>query len=148
MPVEALRRKLPRETHSRIETRELGRQLGEGLVVGDVVVLSGPLGAGKTELAGGIAEALGVERSVVASPTFTVLHEYEGDRALLFHLDFYRLDTAEDALALGLEDYFNDGISVVEWGEKFPDVLPSGAIRIRIEALGGDRREIALEETA
>jgi len=135
----------PRVTDSPEATRSVGRELGQVLAHGDVVILTGPLGAGKTELVGGIGEALGVDRSAISSPTFTLLHEYEGGREPLFHIDFYRLESAEEALALGLEDYFAEGISVIEWGERFPELVPDLAKRITITPMEGNRRKIAME---
>jgi tRNA threonylcarbamoyladenosine biosynthesis protein TsaE len=106
------------------DTRALGADLAARLAPGSVLALDGPLGAGKTHLAQGLAAALGHD-GPVTSPTFTLVHEYTGGRLPLFHLDFYRLDTAEEVTALGWEEYLElGGIVIVEWAGKFPELLP------------------------
>lgn len=125
------------------ETVAIGRILGERLVAGDVVVLEGELAAGKTALAKGIALGLGIEEPVT-SPTFTLISEYDG-RLHLYHMDAYRLDSAEDFAALGAEDLLlGDGVSVVEWGGKIAEIMPEGAFFVKIEADSEGRREILL----
>ncbi len=104
-------------SRSLAETHRLGALLGELLVSGDVILLQGALGAGKTAFTQGIARGLGVT-STVNSPTFTILKEYVG-RLSLYHFDLYRIETPEEVSALGFEDYFGgDGVSVVEWAER------------------------------
>lgn len=106
------------------KTRAFGRTLGEAARPGDVIALTGDLGAGKTQCSKGVAEGLGcaVEAS---SPTFPLVHEYPGGRLMMYHFDFYRLETAEEALALGWDDYIEaQGVCVVEWADKFPELLP------------------------
>lgn len=117
-------------THAPAETRALGCDLATLLEAGDVVLLAGPLGAGKTELVKGIAEGLGVEE-VVVSPTFTIARAYTG-RLRLLHVDVYRLDTAQELLDLGLEDLADDGVMVVEWGDAVAGLLPADHLEIVI----------------
>ena len=131
------------ETHSEEETRALGRELAAKLPSGAVVLLIGELGAGKTTLAKGIVEGLGAaDAADVSSPTFTLIHEY-GDPVTVYHVDLYRLDTAEEARRLGLEDLFEQrAIVLIEWGERFPELLPPERIEIRLRHLREDSREI------
>lgn len=129
-------------TASEAETVELGRRLASELPPGGVVLLIGNLGAGKTTLAKGIVSGLGAaEPEEVASPTFTLIHEYGEGRA--YHIDLYRLEEARELESLGLEDLFHSGATVlIEWGERFPKQMPARRIEIRMRALGGDEREI------
>jgi tRNA threonylcarbamoyladenosine biosynthesis protein TsaE len=113
------------------ETRAAGRALGGVLEAGDVVVLDGQLGAGKTVFAKGIAEGLGVDETVV-SPTFTLAREYAG-RLRLVHVDVYRLDHVQEFLDLGLEDLAaGDAVTVVEWGEAVAAELPGERLEVRL----------------
>jgi tRNA threonylcarbamoyladenosine biosynthesis protein TsaE len=110
-------------TASAAETRDVGRRLGAASMPGTFLALRGPLGAGKTQLAKGVGEGLGV-RSVVNSPTFILMNEHAG-RLRLFHVDAYRLDDPEEALAAGLLDERQSaGVTVVEWAERVEDWLP------------------------
>ncbi|MDR3233060.1 MAG: tRNA (adenosine(37)-N6)-threonylcarbamoyltransferase complex ATPase subunit type 1 TsaE [Planctomycetaceae bacterium] len=122
-------------------TDRLGQLLAEHLPPGSVVSLVGTLGAGKTTLVQSVAQHLGIDRSEVSSPTFVLIHEYEGDKPV-YHFDAYRLDSAEAFSQLGPDDYFEgDGISFVEWGDKYPSVLPAMYLEIRIEIPAGtDKR--------
>jgi tRNA threonylcarbamoyladenosine biosynthesis protein TsaE len=130
------------ETHGVEETIGLGERLAAALQQGDVIAFSGELGAGKTALVKGIARGLGVPQDVT-SPTFTLIHEYAGGRLPLFHIDLYRLDSAQQALAIGIEDYLNgNGVTVIEWAEKIASLLPEQTTRIRIESLGETTRRI------
>jgi len=124
-------------------TRSVGSALGKLAEAGDVILLVGPLGAGKTCLTQGVARGLGVIESVV-SPTFVLLREYRG-RLPLFHLDFYRLDSVDEISSLGLEDYlFGDGVCVVEWAEKGLAALPREHLLIEIERAEASRRRLRL----
>ena len=130
-------------TKSEQETIALGEQLARELPAQAVVLLIGELGAGKTILAKGIAKGLGAaEPEDVSSPTFTLIHEY-GDPTKVFHIDLYRLDEARQAATLGLEEVFDsNAITLIEWGEKFPELLPESRIEIRIRRRERDEREI------
>ena len=129
------------ETHSEDETIDLGRRIAAKLPSRAVVLLIGNLGAGKTTLAKGIVSGLGAASvEDVSSPTFTLIHEY-GDR--VYHIDLYRLDQATQVATLGLDEIFDrDAVVLIEWGERFPELLPHDRIEIRLRALDGDRRSI------
>jgi tRNA threonylcarbamoyladenosine biosynthesis protein TsaE len=137
------------ETHSDEETREIGRGLAAFFPAQAIVVLAGNLGTGKTTLTQGIAEGRGAARAEdVSSPTFTLIHEY-GDPVSIYHIDLYRLDTAEEARRLGLEEIFDSpALVLLEWGDKFPEIIPPGAFRVElnhIELPGDDEaREIKI----
>ncbi|MEO6786119.1 MAG: tRNA (adenosine(37)-N6)-threonylcarbamoyltransferase complex ATPase subunit type 1 TsaE [Chthoniobacteraceae bacterium] len=139
-------------SHSPAETFAHGRALAASLRAGDVLALDGDLGAGKTQFVKGVAAGLGCTGDVT-SPTFTLVHEYTGGRVPLFHFDFYRLESGDEALRIGLDDYLGeDGVIVIEWAGKFPALLPAGTrwFRLRVPvgnaASDGDMREI--EEVA
>ncbi len=101
-----------------------GHAVADSLHRGDVLALSGDLGAGKTHFVKGLAAGLGATVSVT-SPTFTLIHEYPGGRLPLYHFDFYRLDDEDEALKIGLDEYLDgEGVCVIEWAEKFPALLP------------------------
>ena len=121
---------------SAAHTRAIGAALGAQLRAGDVVVLTGDLGTGKTVLAQGIAAALGVDEPVV-SPTFTLMREYEG-RLPVRHLDVYRLDHVQEAIDLGLEELLDDGVVLVEWGEGVREVLPAERLEVELALLPPD----------
>jgi tRNA threonylcarbamoyladenosine biosynthesis protein TsaE len=123
------------------ETIALGERLGRAAAAGDLVCLWGDLGAGKTQVAKGIARGLGIA-DTVTSPTFILMNEYRG-RLPLFHVDLYRLADAADALAGGVvDDRQSDGLTVVEWPERMGDVLPLGRLDVRIAGSGDEPREI------
>src|SRR5205823_12205470 len=124
------------------EMREFGRRLGETLQAGDVVCLTGPLGAGKTTLAQGIAEGLGVTEPV-SSPTFTLVQEYAG-RVPVFHLDVYRLRSLDELWDLSFEDLrAAPGVMLIEWPERIAPALPADRLEVEI-APDGDAREVTI----
>jgi tRNA threonylcarbamoyladenosine biosynthesis protein TsaE len=126
-------------TASAAETRALGERLGALLRRGDVVVLAGDLGAGKTTFVQGVAVALGVDERVT-SPTFTIVHQYEG-RLPLVHVDVYRLDRLGELYDLGLEDLADGaGAMVIEWGDVVAQALPTDRLVVRLE-IGADDDE-------
>jgi tRNA threonylcarbamoyladenosine biosynthesis protein TsaE len=130
------------EAHGVEATMEFGERLAHQLRPADVVALSGDLGAGKTALVKGIARGLGIAQDVT-SPTFTLVHEYAGGRLPLFHVDLYRLDNVEQALAIGIEDYLDGpGVTAIEWAEKIESLLPAHSTRIRIITLDEYARRI------
>jgi len=125
------------------ETRELGRRLGALLGPGDLVVLNGGLGAGKTLFAGGVGQGLGV-KGPLPSPTFILIREYHDGRLPLYHMDAYRLDEG-DLADLGVEEYFyGDGVTLVEWGERVASLLPEERLEIRFSPVGDGGRTLAL----
>ena len=132
-------------TRSEEETIALGRKLAPEL--SGVVLLIGNLGAGKTTLAKGIVEARGAARAEeVSSPTFTLIHQYgAADDAAVYHVDLYRLDEAREVENLGLQDLFVSGALVLlEWAERFPDLLPTERTEIRLSALSDDARQVVI----
>lgn len=135
------------ETCSEEETVELGREIARQLPKKAVVLLIGNLGAGKTTLAKGIVEGLeAAPADDVSSPTFTLIHEYGAD-GRVYHVDLYRLDTAAEVATLGLDDLFDrDAVTLVEWGERFPELMPARRIEIRIVPLGEDCRRIRMSD--
>lgn len=132
------------KTKSVEETRGWARQWAENLEKGSVVALVGDLGSGKTSFVQGLAAGLGIpEKTAVSSPTFVLIHEYPGGRLPLYHFDFYRLEKEEEALGLGLEEYFDgEGISVVEWADRFKNLFPEKTRWIRLKRTGENEREI------
>ncbi len=124
------------------DTLAWGRALAAELRAGDVIALRGNLGAGKTHVVKGIAAGLG-SIMVVSSPTFALVHEYPDGRLPLFHFDFYRLDSAHEVLRLGWDDYLDEhGVIVVEWPDRFPELLPEGTRWFELEHVDGGGRII------
>lgn len=136
------------QTASAAETEALGARIAERLRPGDVVLVSGDVGAGKTTLIRGACRALGVERPVT-SPTFTIGQRYRGGRLPVSHLDLYRLGGLEDEDPALLDDYLGpDGVAFVEWPAAGREQLRRPALEVRISHLGGDRRAIELVDEA
>ena len=131
-------------TASEEETADAGEALAAGLREGDVVLLYGQLGAGKTAFVRGLARGLGASPDEVSSPTFTLIQEYGGRRETLYHVDLYRLEPREID-DLGLEELISgDGIVAIEWAERWAG-RPSDACQVWIEDAGGDQRAIRIE---
>jgi tRNA threonylcarbamoyladenosine biosynthesis protein TsaE len=131
------------------ETLRLGRTMAQTLKGGELIVLEGDLGMGKTVFARGIAIGLGISEDEVRSPSFTLVHEYEGGRYPLFHVDLYRLDGDEDLEGLGLDELTEaGGVVLVEWGEKLPLWYRRDALTVRFHDLGEDSRQIELDQRA
>ena len=131
-------------THSAAETVALGRKLAAQLKPPKLVVLRGELGAGKTTLVKGIAEGFeAAAEEQVTSPTFTLIHEYRGPRANVFHVDLYRVDTERELETLGLDDLFDErSVILIEWGEKFARFERERDVRIVLERKGENDRKI------
>lgn len=132
------------------ETSELGRALGRGLRGGELLVLEGDLGVGKTTFTRGLAAGIGVDPEEVSSPSFTLVQEYRGGRVPLFHVDLYRLvDGDDDVASLGLEELIAaGGVVAVEWGDKLPPFLRQGALVVRFHDLGEGSRRIEITPDA
>ena len=131
-------------TNSARETRAAGEALASALRPGDVLLLRGALGAGKSELTRGIARGLGITEPVT-SPSFTILNVYESGRVPLYHFDWYRLESPEELYELGLQEYLGgDGIAVVEWPEKCEDALPESFLEIRLLITGMNSRKLEM----
>ena len=123
------------------ETVNIGKQYAKTLSKGDVVLLFGDLGAGKTAFTKGVAAGLGIKDEIL-SPTYAYMNDYNG---VLYHYDCYRLSSGEDAEALGLTDYFySDGVCVIEWSENIKDVIPDTAKKVEIIKLSENSRKIIL----
>ena len=136
-------------TNSPAETESLGQSWGRTAKRGLVIALSGDLGAGKTQLVKGIARGLDI-MARVHSPSFTLVNVYTGGRLTLFHLDLYRLETPEQILSAGLEEYLKpEGITVIEWAERMaPDEFPMENFRkVTIEILSENERRISYEDS-
>ena len=124
------------------ETAAAGAECASAASKGDVFALTGDLGAGKTQFVKGFAEEVG-SRDQVTSPTFTLIHEYSGGRLPVYHFDFYRLETAEEVTRLGLDEYlFGDGACIIEWADRFPELLPAGTRWISLEVQSESARAI------
>ena len=127
------------------DTESLAAELAPQLRPGDVLLLSGPLGAGKTCFTRGLARALGHEEAVL-SPTFQLAREHRGGRLDLFHVDLYRLAGPAEAQGLGLEEYFDgDGVCAVEWPERLGALAPAGAWRLAFEAMEDGPRRVSVQ---
>lgn len=125
-------------TNSENETLALGRKIAPFLKKGDVIVLLGDLGAGKTLFVSGLLDFYN-KKDEASSPTFTIVNEYNlKDDLTLFHFDVYRLDSSNEFLAIGGDEFFDKGISVIEWGNKILDVLPKDSLFINIEKTPDD----------
>ncbi|KAA3601507.1 MAG: tRNA (adenosine(37)-N6)-threonylcarbamoyltransferase complex ATPase subunit type 1 TsaE [Calditrichaeota bacterium] len=134
------------------ETFQIGIEIAKTFVCGDVILLNGDLGAGKTNLSKGICESLGVKK-IITSPTFTIVNDYEiGDKILIglervVHFDFYRIESSDEFYNLGIEEYFDENsISLIEWHEKAKEFLPSKTKSISIKILSENEREIIFED--
>ena len=129
-------------SNSPAETEAIGRQLAEEIGVGSVLALKGDLGSGKTVFVKGLVAGL-ASRADVTSPTFTIVHEYRGGRLPVYHFDFFRLEERESVARLGLDDYFfGDGVSVIEWADRFPELIPHQARWISFEIKSENQRAI------
>jgi tRNA threonylcarbamoyladenosine biosynthesis protein TsaE len=136
----------PQQTHSEDETEALAEHMALTLRGGEVLLLSGELGAGKTAFVRGLARGLGADPEEVSSPTFVLLTSYPG-RLRLHHADLYRLAGKGDESELGLEELpGSDGVLAIEWAERLVDVPWKRVLRVRLEHAGGDDRRVSIEE--
>ena len=135
-------------THSAEETIALGRSLAEMLKPPKIVLLRGELGAGKTTLVKGIAEGFHAAlEEDVTSPTFTLIHEYRGPQAILYHIDLYRVDTPRQLETLGIDDLIaEDSVLLIEWGEKFARFERERDVEIALERVGENERRVKVTQ--
>ena len=137
------------ESNSEKDTFDMGRQIGEKAVPGDVYTLVGDLGVGKTVFTKGLAKGLGIEEPV-SSPTFTIVQIYEEGRMPLYHFDVYRIGDVEEMDEIGYEDcIYGEGVSLIEWADLIEEILPEHYVEIKIEKDPGrwfDFRRITVEE--
>jgi tRNA threonylcarbamoyladenosine biosynthesis protein TsaE len=132
-------------SNSPAETEAIGRQRAEHIDVGSVLALKGDLGSGKTLFVKGLVAGLGSSADVT-SPTFTIVHEYRGGRVPVYHFDFFRVENQQAAERLGLDDYFfGDGVSVVEWADRFPELIPEQASWILFEIKSENVRAMTMK---
>ncbi len=118
--------------NSENETIELGKKIAQNFKFGDIYVLTGDLGAGKTKLTQGILSYYNMEKEI-SSPTFTIVNEYQTDNFPIFHFDVYRLSDSDEFLSIGGEEYFEKGVCIIEWGELIKDILPKHYTQIEIK---------------
>lgn len=115
--------------NSEKETIELGKKIAQNLKTGDILILTGDLGSGKTKLTEGILSFFGLQNEI-SSPTFTIVNEYQTEKFPIYHFDVYRLEGSDEFLAIGGEEYFEKGVSIIEWGEMIEDILPEKYTKI------------------
>ena len=129
-------------SNSPAETEAIGQRFAQDVAIGSVLALQGELGSGKTLFTKGLVAGLGSD-ATVTSPTFTIVHEYPGGRLPVYHLDFFRLEDTQSLARLGLNDYFfGDGVSVIEWADRFPEFVPAQARWILFEIKSENARMI------
>jgi tRNA threonylcarbamoyladenosine biosynthesis protein TsaE len=130
-------------SRSENQTLKIAQEFASEINPGDVVCLSGNLGAGKTQFVRGFVQGFGLSADVVSSPTFTIINEYEGGRIPIFHFDCYRLENYTEALEIGAEEYFyGDGVCIVEWPGRIAELIPPDSKQITITTTGKYEREI------
>ena len=135
-------------SHGADQTRRLGAHLGQLLQPGDVVLLEGDFGTGKTTFTQGVAKGLGIDSRYVNSPTFALINEYKGGRHRLYHVDLYRLEGDEQVATLGLDDYFDGtGVTVIEWPQGAARWLPDERLTVRLTHLSETKRTIRFYAT-
>lgn len=124
---------MKKESFCEADTFQIGKQLGMQAIPGEIYLLEGDLGVGKTIFTKGFAEGLEITE-VVTSPTFTILHEYEDGRLPLYHFDVYRIEEPEEMDEIGFESYlYGDGVCLIEWASRIAEILPETCIQVRIE---------------
>lgn len=131
------------------ETQNIAKEFAHGIKSGDVVLLVGDLGAGKTAFVKGVAEYFGYHKSDVVSPTFTIVNTYKTPKINIYHFDLYRIESPEELFNIGIEEYFyGDGICFIEWPERATELLPKQARSVEIFKLGQNQRKIVIGEQA
>lgn len=134
-------------SESEEETKEIGREFASNLKNGDVIVLTGELGSGKTKFTEGVLKYFGLENEI-SSPTFNIVNEYSNGNTNIYHFDVYRLEDEDEFYAIGGEEYFSKGICLIEWGEMIKNALPNVYISITFsrDFLEDDKRKIVIEK--
>jgi tRNA threonylcarbamoyladenosine biosynthesis protein TsaE len=132
-------------SNSPADTEAIGQRCAQDVAIGSVLALQGELGSGKTLFTKGLVAGLGSD-ATVTSPTFTIVHEYSGGRLPVYHLDFFRLQDPKSVARLGVDDYFfGDGVSVIEWADRFPEFVPAQARWILFEIKSENARVISVK---
>ncbi len=135
-------------SRSQAQTMRLAGQFASGLKRGDVVGLVGPLGSGKTRFIKGVCKALGIPEQEVLSPTFTLLHQYDQGKIPVYHFDVYRIESDREFEDLGYEEqFFGDGITLVEWADKVEKFLPKNSPMLHFSIAGDKTRKIVLKKS-
>ena len=129
------------------DTKLFAENFAKNLKKGDTIVLTGELGCGKTKFTEGILKHFGLENEI-SSPTFTIVNEYQKDDLFIYHFDVYRLENSDEFYAMGGEDYFENGICILEWGERIEDILPKNYTKITFSKLSDspNYRELRIEK--
>ena len=117
------------KSNNEIDTKNFAKKLASKLQIGDIIVLSGELGSGKTKFTEGLLEYFNLQDEI-SSPTFTIVNEYHSNNLPIYHFDVYRLEDEDEFLAIGGEEYFNKGICIIEWGEMIENIIPNEYIKI------------------
>ena len=131
-------------SNSELDTKTLAKKIASNLKPGDVIVLTGELGAGKTKFTEGLLSYFGLENEI-SSPTFTIVNEYKNENINIYHFDVYRLEDADEFYAIGGEEYFEKGICIIEWGELISDALPDNHISITFQKDNNDENKRVLD---
>lgn len=134
-------------SNSENETKNFAKDFAQNLKKGDVIVLTGELGSGKTKFTEGVLEYFGLQNEI-SSPTFTIVNEYINEKVVIYHFDVYRLNDEDEFYAIGGDEYFDKGICLIEWGEMIKGVLPQNYISIYFSKLEDDecKRKIIVEK--
>ena len=131
-------------SHNENDTKNLAIEIAKNLHIGDIVVLTGELGSGKTKFTEGFLSYFHLEKEI-SSPTFTIVNEYHQNEIAIYHFDVYRLEDIDEVYAIGGEDYFSQGISIIEWGEKIESILPKPYIKISFKKIDDSTRKLIIE---
>ena len=132
-------------SNSEQDTIHFAKDFAKNLKKGDIVVLTGELGCGKTKFTQGVLSYFGLENEI-SSPTFTIVNEHHKENISIFHFDVYRLEDIDEFYAMGGEEYFEKGICIIEWGEQIEEILPKGYTKITFHKLDENQRELKIEK--
>ncbi len=132
-------------SNSEQDTINFAKDFAKNLKKGDIVVLTGELGCGKTKFTQGVLSYFGLENEI-SSPTFTIVNEHHKENISIFHFDVYRLEDIDEFYAMGGEEYFEKGICIIEWGEQIEEILPKGYTKITFCKLDENKRELRIEK--